>query len=476
MKFSKTVVSVALAFSAWPALAAPNNDTLRAELSQLVQRLNQLEAANQRLQARLTEVEEEEKEEKEEAMASRLEDMEIELLSLRKQARAIETVEGISAGAAMTMLAQDALTGETNESDSQLNYRADISVTLPGGEIGDAEGHLFAQFRLGQGEGLSFTRPGFSSTPSSTAFQLTEGEDAAAILAQAWYQLDVPLNGTREDASQHLEINFGKIDSFVFFDQNTVADDESSRFLNNAFVHNPLLDSSGAAGVDAYGFSPGARLAYHVDGTAGDGWRVSLGAFGAGEGASFKDSFSQPFVIGQLESGHQYLNGPAGTVCVYAWTNGSATPYANAADSGTERQSGWGLSVDQQVTETLTLFARYGHATQGKVRFNRAATAGMELNGAAWGREKDRLGLAGDWLSASNGFQADAPTLDADSVDGPDFGYAPSGPELLAELYYAWHVNDHLELTPDLQWIARPGANGAAKDITVLGLRATMGF
>ena len=251
MKFRKTVVSVALALFAWPALAATNSDALRAELSQLVQRLDRLEAANQQLQARLTEVEREEKDEKGEAIASRLEDMEIELLSLRRQARAIETVEGISAGAAMTMVAQNALTGETVDSDSQLNYRADISVTLPGGQIGDAEGHLFAQFRLGQGEGLAFASPGFSSTPNSTAFQLTEVDDAAAILAQAWYQLDVPLNGTRADASKHLELNFGKIDPFVFFDQNTVADDESSRFLNNAFVHNPLLDSGGAAGVDA---------------------------------------------------------------------------------------------------------------------------------------------------------------------------------------------------------------------------------
>lgn len=438
----------------------------------MMQRLEQLEVSNRQLQTRLAEVEQEEKEE---AMSSRLEDMAIELLSLRKQARAIETVAGISAGAAMTMVAQKALSGEAIGSDSQLNYRADVSVTLPGGEIGDAEGRLFAQFRLGQGEGLAFTSPGFSSTPNSTAFQLSEGDDSAAILAQAWYQLDVPLNGTRTDASQHLKINFGKIDPFVFFDQNTVADDESSRFLNNAFVHNPLLDSGGAAGVDAYGFSPGARLAYHVDGMAGDWWRVSLGAFGAGEGASFRDSFDQPFVIAQMEAGHLY-DGLPGTYRAYAWTNGSATSYSNPAASGTERQSGWGLSADQQVTETTTLFARYGHAIQGNVRFNHAVTAGLELNGAAWGREKDRLGFAGGWLSAGKGFQADAPTLDSDGLDGPDFGYAASGAERLAELYYAWQVNDHLELTPDLQWISRPGADGVAEDLTILGLRATMGF
>jgi hypothetical protein len=473
MQFKQTVIVLALALPAWPVIAAPTDDAMQAQIRQLAQRLQQLEESNRQLQTRLAEIE---PDARGEAMTSRLEDVEIELLSLHKQTRAIERLEGISAGAAMTLVAQNALQGEASGSDSQLNYRADVSVTLPGGEIGDAEGHFLAHFRLGQGEGLAFAGPGFSSTSNSTAFQLSAGDDAAAILAQAWYQLDVPLDGTRDDASQHLEINVGKIDPFVFFDQNTIADDESARFLNNAFVHNPLLDSGGAAGVDAYGFSPGTRLAYHVDGTAGDWWRVSVGAFGAGEGASFKDSFNQPFVIAQLEAGHPYANGLTGNYRLYAWTNGSATPYSNAAASVTERQSGWGLSVDQPVTEAITLFARYGHASAGHVRFDHAVTAGMQLVGAAWGRENDRLGLAGGWLSASQGFEADAPTLDADGVDGPDFGYAASGAERLAELYYAWHVNDHLELTPDLQWISRRGADGEAGDITVLGLRATMGF
>ena len=29
----------------------------------------------------------------------------------------------------------------------------------------------------------------------------------------------------------------------------------------------------------------------------------------------------------------------------------------------------------------------------------------------------------------------------------------------LAGLYYAWQVNEHFELTPDLQWFIRPGAD-----------------
>lgn len=473
MKIDQGMVCLALALSGGPAIAGQDGSNPNPDLSQLIQRLERLEESNRQLQHRLAGIE---LDEKGEAMATRLADLEIELLSLRKQARAIETIEGISAGAAITMVAQKATTGETVEADSQLNYRADVSVTLPGGEIGDAAGHLFAHFRIGQGEGLNFDPPGFSSTTNSTTFQLSEGDDSAAVLAQVWYQLDVPLNGAGVEPGRHLEFNFGKIDPFVFFDQNAIADDETSRFLNNAFVHNPLLDSGGAVGVDGYGFTPGARLAFHREGTAGDCWRMSLGVFGAGDGASFSNGFEAPFLIAQLESERRLFDGLPGNYRVYAWSNGSATPYANPLDPDLERHSGWGLSVDQRVTVSTTLFVRYGHSTEGRVRFDQAFTAGLELNGAAWGRGNDRLGLAGGWLRASGDFSADAPVLDADGVEGADFGYQPDGAERLAELYYAWHVNDQLELTPDLQWVSRPGADGSADDRTIVGLRATLGF
>ena len=36
-----------------------------------------------------------------------------------------------------------------------------------------------------------------------------------------------------------------------------MAGDEGAQFLNNVFVHNPLLDSGGDIAADAYGFAPG---------------------------------------------------------------------------------------------------------------------------------------------------------------------------------------------------------------------------
>ena len=85
----------------------------------------------------------------------------------------------------------------------------------------------------------------------------------------------------------------------MFFDQNSIADDETRHFVNNVFVHNPLLDSGGDAGVDRYGFSPGAIAAYEDASDKAMAWGASLGVFGAGNGANFSASSGKPFVIAQ---------------------------------------------------------------------------------------------------------------------------------------------------------------------------------
>ena len=47
-----------------------------------------------------------------------------------------------------------------------------------------------------------------------------------------------------------------------------------------------------------------------------------------------------------------------------------------------------------------------------------------------------------------------------------------SGSEQVVEAYYRFKLNDHLELTPDLQWIRRAGGDRNAPAFTALGLEA----
>ena len=436
-------------------------DPLPADLAALVQqmqeRLTRLEQRNADLEKRLAEGGDAK------AMAARVEDVENEVLALRRQPKPFASLEGLTAGASLTMVAQRALSGTTTGRDeSDVSYRADVEVEMPAGSIGDAEGKLFAHFRLGQGTGFSTLNPTLTGAVNSTAFELGNGgvaaaDDSVALLAQAWYQLDIPVGGKSGDLGR-VEVTVGKIDPFVFFDQNNLADDESEAFLNNVFVHNPLLDSGGDAGVDAYGFTPGLRVAYVSDVNGANTWGVSLGVFGSGPGASFDTSFSKPFVIGQVEyNGKAWANLP-GAYRLYAWNNGRASDLTG----GTERHGGWGISLDQQVAEHLSLFSRIGFSGKGQVAFDRAFTLGGQLSGAGWGREKDRLGLAFGLLRTSDEYQ----------LANPGF----SGSEKNVELFYAWQLNDQVHIAPSLQWIGRPGGDPAAKDVAVVGVRAKVAY
>ena len=469
---------LALALIGGPASAAPppaagdkeDLKALLAEVRRLANRVEALEKQNKELEQSLSS---ERISEQDPEITTRLKAVEFQTLAMQKQARQIEALEGISVGASLTGVAQragrDGVAGAASR-QSRANYRGDVSVTLPGGRIGDIDGKIFAHVRFGQGNGVGL-RPTFTSTPNTTAFETNAGpDDSFAILAQAWYQLTVPLprEGVKANSREHLHITAGKIDSFAFFDQNAIADDESTRFLNNAFVHNPLLDSGGGTGADKYGFAPGAILQYANEHNKDRAWGLSIGAFGSGPGANFSGSLGKPYLIAQADTTWRFNYLP-GNYRIYAWTNGRAPGY----DGIERRHSGFGLSLDQKVSDDVTLFARYGHQGAGKVRFDRAFTLGTEIAGNGWGRGSDAFGAAVGLLRTSGDYRRDSTLLDLDGDGVADA--RSSGFERIAELYYRFHINKHLELTPDFQIIQRPAGNSAAS-IKIAGIRAKIGF
>jgi hypothetical protein len=445
-----------------PAAAADDNAVLLAELKRLAERVDALEKQNRELEKALVT---ERISEREPEIVTRLKAVEFQTLSMQRQARQIEALEGISVGASLTGVVQKVNRGgaAAGERESRASYRGDVSVTQPGGEMGDVEGKIFTHVRFGQGNGVGL-RPTYTSTANTTAFQTAAGpDDSFAILAQAWYQLKIPLprDGIKSESREHVHLTFGKIDPFIFFDQNGAADDESARFMNNAFVHNPLLDSGGDVGADAYGFAPGAIVQYVNERNKGSEWLLSLGAFGSGPGANFGGSLASPLVIAQAETAAR-INFLPGNYRAYAWSNGRGVGY----DGVEARHSGIGLSADQKVDDYLTLFGRYGHQLKGKVRFDRALTVGAELGGASWGRGADALGVAFGQLRTGRDWRTDSLAV---------AGYRADGWEKQAELYYRYKINNRLELTPDFQLISRPAGDGGGT-IKVVGLRAKIGF
>lgn len=460
------VASCSLTLPCISAFAAGDTPPTLADYQKLLKRVEQLEQTQSQAEQALNT---ERISEKEPELVTRLKAVEFQTLEMQKQARQIEALEGVSVGASLTgVLQRVAGSGSLpSQGPSRASYRGDVSISLPGGQMGDTEGQFFTHFRFGQGSGVGL-RPTYTSTINSTAFETNAGpDDSFAVLAQAWYQLNIPLplNGFKPHSREHLEINVGKMDPFLFFDQNAAADDETARFMNNAFVHNPLLDSGGDVGVDAYGFSPGARLAYVNDFSKGQSWGASIGVFGSGPASNFSGSLGKPFVIAQVDTSQKLITGLTGNYRLYVWQNGRANDFSDLQTT----HRGWGLSIDQRVDEEWTLFGRMGRQTSGRVRFDRTYTFGVQTNGNRWGRSSDELGLALGSLHTSSAYRQA-------SADTTLVGYAATGPERNAELYYRYKLNDRVQLSPNLQWIKHAGADASAKTIQAIGFRMKVGF
>jgi hypothetical protein len=356
---------------------------------------------------------------------------------------------------------------EDGHGQGRLNYRGDVLVRVPAGYFGDARATAAAQLRFGQGGGVA-TRPTYTGTVNSTTFEAAAGSDQTyAVIAQALYSIEWPLDAGRfnDQPGTRAELTLGKLDLFTLFDQNEVAGDEAASFLNNVFVHNPILDSGGDIGADSFGFAPGLRAAYFDEGER-LGWGVSAGVFASGEGAGV-GSPGRPLVIVQAELSPRQINGEArGNYRLYAWTNGRTT----ALDGETEqRHTGFGLSVDQKLGREWNLFGRYGQRLDGDGSFDKALTLGFEHGGRLWGRARDAVGLALGWLHTDSAWRRA-------TADGTLAGYRARGAEQIAELYYRLRLNDRLDITPDFQLLRRAGGDGDAPTVSVFGLRGTLGF
>lgn len=490
MTLTKLSAALLAAGLALPALAAPPD---AATLQKLMSRLDKLEARNAELEKEVKSLKSENEQiakgldserisQYEPELTSRLKAVEKDVGDMKKPSKIAETLDGIKVDAALTTVVQRAsgLPRGTANAGSQINYRADVAVEIPLEPVGDIEHKVFAHVRVGQGEGLNnpLGNLGVFGAPNSAAFRTSGAtpDDSTVLLGEAWYQaaIPLPLGGYRPHSKETLELTFGKMDIFGFFDQNEVAGDESIQFLNSVFVHNPLLDAGGEVGADANGFQPGFVASYVNASDAAEPWRLSLGVFGAGDkGSNYQRSLASPLVMLQAEKQLKLVQGWNGNYRAYAWTR-TDVPQLDGVSSA--KHTGFGFSVDQQVGTGVNLFGRYGQLVSGELPFDKALSIGAEFNGSAWGRAGDAIGVGAAWLKSSNAFHNAGGSGDIDGDGVPDFTYTPSGAEKVAELYYRYRISPQFEISPDFQYIARGGANPDADSIKVYGVRANIAY
>lgn len=231
---------------------------------------------------------------------------------------------------------------------------------------------------------------------------------------------------------ERIRLSVGKLDVGHYFDRNFLAEDETSQFLNNALVNNPMLKPPPNG--------PGAS----VRASLGD-WRVAFGVHAPGDVDD--DLSGLPFIIGEVgrrivvpQRGHYRL-----------WARVGAQPEER------DRLT-WaaGVSIDQLLTADLGVFLRAGLSrTQGEDLTSHAWSVGAQLAPTWLGRPRDRIGI---------GFSEQR---------------EPAGRERVVEGYYNLSLADWLYVIADLQWVIS-GPNtvtgGRNRNVVVPGVRALLLF
>jgi hypothetical protein len=276
-------------------------------------------------------------------------------------------------------------------------------------------------------EGLAGRGPeqilGSLSRVNSDADQLA-GAESKILLNEFWLRFAM--------ANGKIRLSVGKLDPAHYFDRNSYAEDDTTQFMDDALLNDPMLKPPPNA--------LGATLRF----TVGQ-WRYAFGAHAPDELNG--DLSGRPYLVAEV--GRRNVLPTPGRWQWWVRTSSMEDDRARAT-------WGTGVSIDQSITQTVGIFVRCGLSRrEGETLTSSACAGGMQFTPDWWQRPKDRLGVGYT-------YQRDA-----------------AGSEKLVEAYWSVAVYKLLWLTADVQWlISGPNQEqgGLNRHVLVPGVRAALLF
>jgi hypothetical protein len=273
---------------------------------------------------------------------------------------------------------------------------------------------------------------------------------------------------------KQVAITAGKMDPANYLDQNEYAHDETTQFLGRIFKQNPAIEWPDDNTL-------GARLIIAPEVISG----LSIESTYFDADNDWENILDRPFVSAQLNIEpaailHADKGRWNGNYRFYWWMDGRDRAKLvgageNPADAVKKFNYGFGMSIDQAITDALGVFGRFGwqrpEIAQLSVSPNSAPvfiswSGGLQVNGILWNRPDDVFALGVGQLFPSRHYK-----------DAGNGGAA----EGHLEAYYYFKVTKNLAISPDLQLIWNPdGINepyhGDDNTIFVYGVRAQLNF
>jgi high affinity Mn2+ porin len=289
------------------------------------------------------------------------------------------------------------------------------------------------------------------------------------------------LGGSR--TSDNVIVTLGKFGVTDIFDTNSYAHDPRKDFLNWSIIDAGAVDYA----ADAWGYSYGAAAEWTQD-----WWTLRLGAFDLSRVPNsrfLQRGFGQFEVISEMEARFETGTHP-GKVKLLAFVNrGRMGDYEKAVEvaraSGTipdaaavrdyASRPGFALNLEQELGSGWGLFLR-ASANDGTkeayefTEINKSVSAGVSLDGTAWGRPDDTIGLA----VVVNGLSQPAREYFAAGGLGILIGDGKLphySSEDIVETYYRLSVRDGVAVSFDGQYVVHPAYNADRGPVWAFGFR-----
>ena len=290
---------------------------------------------------------------------------------------------------------------------------------------------------------------------------------------------------------RRLEVRFGKFGLADFFDQNSVGSDSHFQFTNWT------IDQTGAwdFAADTRGYTVGLTADYEDR-----NWGFRFAEALMPKVANGIDIVWKPWQVHaenwQYELRHGLIPKKTGAVRLLAYTNYAnmgiyrdavaqfeeglvSTPEITNHPWHITRKYGFGVNVEQNLTQNLTAFGRFGWNNDKTEAFaftevGQTFAGGLGANGAWWHRRFDRAGVA----LVSNAISKDHQTYLADGGYGFLLGDGALnyGRENIVETYYTAHLWRGIYVAPGLQHINNPGYNRDRGPVLVPSFRLHLEF
>jgi high affinity Mn2+ porin len=351
---------------------------------------------------------------------------------------------------------------------------------------------LWINPEIDQGFGLSDTH-GIAGFPNGNAYKVGASYPYLR-LPRAFIRQTIDLGSETENvasdlnqfagsqSSNRLVITVGKFAVWDWFDGNKYAHEPRSDFMNWALIDTATFDYA----ADSWGYAYGATVEWYQGPWIWRGCFCDLSI--VPNSPELDPTFKQFQWIGEIEHRHQLWGQPGKVIVTGFLSRGrmgrfdDALNLAEATETTPDTslvrryasRGGIGLSVEQQVSADLGVFARAGWA-DGNIEpyeftdADRTVAAGLSLSGQRWGRPNDTFGFAGvvNGISAIHAAYLDAGGLGILVGDGQ---LPHPGPEQIVEAYYSIPIGSWFA-TLDYQFVMNPGYNRDRGPVSILGTR-----